>query len=86
MTSTSRRTFIGGLAVAAGTIVTARAQATGADGPPATMWLLQPSMCHLFPAVPAIPCADEIHDVGQVGVLQEPLFQSLGFVFGFLEG
>ena len=32
MTSTSRRTFISGLAVAAGTLATARAQAAGADG------------------------------------------------------
>jgi hypothetical protein len=30
--------------------------------------------------------ADEIHDVGQLGVLQEPLFQALGLVFGFREG
>ena len=32
MTSTNRRAFIGGLAVAAGTLVTARAQAAGVDG------------------------------------------------------
>src|SRR5207253_4880185 len=32
VTSTNRRAFIGGLAVAAGTLVTARAKAVGADG------------------------------------------------------
>ena len=50
MTSTNRRAFIGGLAVAAGTLVTARAQAAGADGH-AAGYDVAPSTDHM-PLIP----------------------------------